>query len=94
MQREKPRKIFVGEADGASSGLRMRVRGEGSSGCFLAVSSSVGGGGGDGGGRMMSVALKGSVIPLGRRWPVSEKARMRKVVFFEVRWERLVVKVG
>jgi hypothetical protein len=36
---------------------------------------------------MMSVALKGSVIPLGRRWPVFEKARMRKVVFLEVRVE-------
>ena len=89
-RREKPRKILVGEATDVE-GLGEWASGEEDVPVLESERGFPSAGGGGGGGMMISVALKGSVIPLGRRLPVFEKARMRKVVFLEVRWVRLVV---
>lgn len=90
-RREKPRKILVGEATDVE-GLGEWASGEEDVPVLESERGFPSAGGGGGGGMMISVALKGSVIPLGRRLPVFEKARMRKVVFLDVRWVRFVVR--
>lgn len=90
MERMAPVRILVGDdPDLPPPGMGMWL----GDGCGVASVSVSASSSSVGGGKTISLEWKGSVVPLGRSWPVASRARIRKVVFWDVRRAMLVERV-